>query len=1084
MSTIISLSSVQKEIWFNQMLYPHLPMYNIGGYVCINNNLSVPLLEQAISFVVQNNDAFRIVLRKDAELPVQEIMQSTCPVIKFYDCSKEKEPHSYIKTQIQDELLIPFQLYDNPLYKFIIFKASEKKHYVLQKSHHIIVDGWGIALAAKQIIEAYNVYLKGHIPQATAFSYLDYIHVDQTYLVSEKFKKDQEYWLNKYSYLPIPLFTHKILEKQYQTQQNYCKPKFSEIPTSDRTTLQINRKWYDQLTQFAATYQSSITHLILGVLYCYFVRITQKEDFCIGIALLNRNTAAFKQTVGLFASVIPAWFKFGTELTFIELLTAISQELRRDYRHQRFPLSEINRMVGLHKQKRTQLFDVTLSSLKEQYDISTIELSNRFKQNPLEIFINQFYDTEHVSIHFDYNLAFIDEQEIEQIKTRFAFLLQEVITHPTTPLWKLEIIPPTEKQRILYYFNNTAVDYPLDKTVIDLFEEQVEKNPTAIALHFGDKEVNYQELNNRANQLAHYLQKLGILPEAVVGICLERSIEMIVSLLGILKAGGTYVPLDPTYPQERLVFMLYDSKAFALLTESKLKTLFKSVNLLTLYIDEKIEIISQEGQNNPRKTSFPQNLVYIIYTSGSTGKPKGVEITHYSLSNFLYAMASQLCIMPQDSVLSLTTISFDMSKLEIYLPLIIGAKIVLIDQETTTDRDKLIKTIEYYRITIIQATPATWRLIVADNKWKIDFNAKLLSGGEVLSSELSQQLLKGGNTLWNGYGPTEATVFSTIYKINPRQLDDNKNNSCESIGYPIDNTKIYILDKRLQLMPINTIGEIYIGGVGLARGYLNRPELTAEKFIPHPFSNEPGDRIYKTGDLARYLPNGTIEYLGRIDTQVKIRGFRIELGEIEATLKKYSHVQDAVVIVTDDFTANKQLIAYYVASKEFSANELRNFLKKTLPHYMLPSIFMRIPHFPTTPSGKVDRQALPKPDRTKHVEGENFVAPRNNTERVVAEIWSRVLGVEHVSIYDNFFELGGHSLSATHVLIAIQEAFNIELPIRYLFEEATIADLSRQIEIRRWAHLLPKSTHTHIHSSIKNESKQNMQKEDRESGKI
>lgn len=1073
--TYYPLSSVQKEIWFDQMLFPNSPMYNIGGYVLINTRLNPSLLEQAINFVVQQHETLRIVLHQQTESPSQEIIPAVYPVVNFYDFSWENDPHYVITNKIQEEFTEPFVLYNIPLYKFVILKARENSYYLVHKYHHLIADGWTMALVMKYIVEVYNYYIVKEVPQKENFSYVNYIYADQTYLTSKKFQQDRQYWLDKYKYLPVPLFPRKTAKKN--------KSQDTRDITGQRATLLLSRSWYEQCTQFSLKHNSSPFVLILALLYCYFVRTTQNNEFCIGIALLNRANSDFKHTVGLFSKVIPVWFKFGTELTLIELMGAINQELRHDYRHQHFPLSEINRNIGIFKQGRTQLFDITLSFLKEDYtDLSIAgvpiigtfaEIHNGFNSNPLEIFVEQFYDKENVSIHFDYNLAFFNEQEIEQLKTRFLFLLQEVVEYPDTPIWKLEIVPPLEKYRILHEFNKTTVDYQFDKTVIDLFEQQAEEKLSATAVILDGKMCSYQKLNENANQLAHYLRKLGVGPEVLVGICLERSIEMVAGVLAILKAGGAYVPLDPHYPQERLHFMLQDSGIPFLVTSGDLhKQLFPDTTARVICIDEEKSVISQYSIQNPSVKVLPENLAYLIYTSGSTGKPKGVLIEHFGLYNFILIQTQYFNVSDRSKILQFFSLNFDGSVHEVFMALCLGVTLCLIPSSSIVSQE-LDEYLRDYKVTHAVLPPSI--LTNLPNKKPLPHLTTIIVAGEACPASLLEKWATD-RQFFNAYGPTETTICATI-----GLCKDNDRNP--PIGRPIPNVQIYILDAHLQPVPIGVSGELCIGGVGLARGYLNQPELTAKKFIPHPFSDKLGARIYKTGDLARYLPDGTIEYLGRIDTQVKIRGFRIELGEIESTLKQHAQVHDAVVIVYEDAMSNKQLIAYYISEQEISPNELRNLLKKSLPSYMLPSIFMQMDSFPLSPNGKIDRRAFPQPDRTKHAEEKNFVAPRSHIERVMTDIWSRSLGVEHIGIYDNFFELGGHSISATHILAAIQEKFNVELPLHYLFDEATIASLSQEIEIRQWAQRLSKHDNTDP-SLEKTEQEDVIQKEGRTIGKL
>lgn len=589
-------------------------------------------------------------------------------------------------------------------------------------------------------------------------------------------------------------------------------------------------------------------------------------------------------------------------------------------------------------------------------------------------------------------------------------------------------------------------------SIHQLVELQVLQSPNAVAVSFGQEQITYSELNQKANQLAHYLQTLNVGPEVLVGVCLERSLEMFIGLLAVLKAGGAYVPLDPTFPQERLAFMLEDSQLPILLTQQHLlEILPQHEGIHSVCIDADWQSISQHSTENVDSGVTPENLAYTIYTSGSTGKPKGVQVVHRAVVNLLKSMEQEPGLTQQDIFLGITTISFDMSVPELYLPLIVGAQIVLVRREEAIDAAQLSKIISESGATVMQATPATWQLLLSAD-WKGNKQLKMLCGGEAMTRSLANQLLEKGGSLWQMYGPTETTVWSAVYQVEP-------GNNPVPIGYPIANTQIYLIhgparrkDDPLILVPVGEPGEVYIGGLGLARGYLNRPELTSERFIHDPFSGDlPGARLYKTGDLARYLPDGSIEYIGRIDHQVKIRGFRVELGDIESALSQYSDVRQAAVVAKEDTSGSKRLVAYIVpleqSEKKNLVPQLCTFLKEKLPNYMVPSVFVVMQSLPLSPNGKIDRRSLPEPKNSRSALAEVFIAPATPMEKQLAEIWSQVLGIEEIGIYDNFFELGGHSLLSVQLLSQVQKAFQVDVPLFYLLKAPTIAGLIEAIDV-------------------------------------
>ncbi|RKZ51510.1 MAG: non-ribosomal peptide synthetase, partial [Candidatus Parabeggiatoa sp. nov. 3] len=941
------------------------------------------------------------------------------------DFSKTENAHELALKWMKQEFVKPFQLYDGLLFQFALCKASANCYYWLKKYHHLIVDGWGISLIVQRVAAEYNVLATGQAG-GQYHSYQDFIQNDQAYLESEKFVKAKNYWQEKYSEVPEPLMVRR-----------YAIHKPGKTIPSQRSTLRLKRTFYNQLIDFASKNKVSMFHVILGALYCYFVRTCNREDLVIGLPTLNRNNAAFKQTVGLFVGVIPAKFHFGLDLNFIELIQAIRVELQKNYRYQRFPISELNRQLGLQPSNRKQLFDLTLSYMDHNYDAnfdgSIVELTflpHNFEQNALAIFVDEFHKQGDIKVDFDYNFGFFDADEIERLKARFEFLLSEILRQPLVPIRELQIMPDTELNKILVEFNDTATDYPRDKTIVELFEDQVAKTPDAIAVIFENQQLTYRELNTKANQLAHYLQTLGVKPEVLVGICVERSCEMVIGLLGILKAGGAYLPLDPAYPKARLAFMLLDSQVpVCLIQESLIDTLPKTRAQLVC-LDVEAKALSQYRSENFASDAKPFNLVYVIYTSGSTGNPKGVLISHQGLYNLAQAQVQLFEVQSNSRILQFTSLSFDVAISDIAMALCSGATLELVTQDSMMSSSELIHILCNHSITHFEIPASILRMLPVE---KLPSLQTLIVGGETCSPSVVTQWSKG-RRFFNAYGPTEGTVCATVF-------ENTTGISTLPIGRPIANTQIYILDQYLQPVPIGVPGELHLGGTGLARGYLNRPELTAEKFIKNPFSDVPNSRLYKTGDLACYLPDGNIEYLGRIDNQVKIRGFRIELGEIEAALAQHPFVTESAVIVHEASKTDKRLVAYLVPhqGQVIENTALRDFLKERLPDYMIPSAFVTLENLPLTPNGKIDRRALSQLSVShSQLSEKTFVAPRTADEELLAGIWASVLGIERVGVHDNFFELGGHSLLALNLMARIEQQFGKKLPLSTIVDSPTI----------------------------------------------
>jgi len=637
-----------------------------------------------------------------------------------------------------------------------------------------------------------------------------------------------------------------------------------------------------------------------------------------------------------------------------------------------------------------------------------------------------------------YDTGVLDAESIARMASQLSVMLRGIAESPECPAGKLPMLAAEETHRLLVEWNRTAADYPRETCVHELLERQAERTPEGIAVISDGHPFTYRELNQRSNQLAHHLCTLGVGPDVPVAICMERSARMLVALMGVLKAGGAYVPLDPHHPAERLAYMLADAAVPLLLTEERLLQRLPASAAQVLCLDSNWDAVAGQDVGNLSSRACPENLAYIIYTSGSTGKPKGVQIRHGAVVNFLYSMQKEPGFSAHDVMLAITTISFDIAGLELYLPLMVGGRVVIAGSETTADGIRLAELIERCGATVMQGTPATWQLLLAGG-WRGNAKLKVLCGGEALSRDLAGQLLPRCAELWNLYGPTETTVWSTVAKIGSA---DEK----ISIGRPIANTEIYILDAHMQLAPAGVAGELYIGGVGLARGYLNRPELTADRFVAHPYKADPQGRLYRTGDLARYWPDGRIEHLGRMDFQVKLRGFRIELGEIETALRAHPSVREAVVTLREDRPGDRQLVAYVTAQPghSFSAAELRTELRRKLPDYMVPAGFMLLEALPLTPNGKVDRRALPAP-KGERQSGDSLVAPSNENERRIALLWQELLQIPEVGVRDSFFELGGNSLRAMEAIFRINEIFGAKLSLGAFFENPTVASLAAML---------------------------------------
>ena len=741
--------------------------------------------------------------------------------------------------------------------------------------------------------------------------------------------------------------------------------------------------------------------------------------------------------IGLFLNTLVLRTDLSDNPSFVELLGRVREVALEAYAHQDLPFEKLVDELRLERDlSRSPLFQVMFIlqnppvSALEFPDLVVNSLAVDSGTAMFDLTLSIIEEADELKGVFEYNTDLFDAVTIQRIAGHFQTLLEGMVAEPEVSISQLPLLTTAERHQLLVSWNDTTTDYPRNLCIHQLFEAQMERTPNAIAVVFEDHQLTYRQLNTRANQLAHHLKGHAVGRGVLVGICLKRSVEMVVSLLGILKAGGAYVPLDPSYPKARLALMLEDAQVPVLLTQKTLLPLFVEQKSEVICLDAVWNVIDQERTENPARQVTPKDLAYVIHTSGSTGKPKGVQIPHRAVVNFLNAMRQRPGLTDQDTLLAVTTLSFDIAVLELFLPITVGARLVVVSRDVAADGGRLLEDLTNTDATVMQATPATWQLLLLAG-WQGSDRLKILCGGEALPRDLANQLLQRCASLWNVYGPTEATVWSTIHQVDP-------GDGSIPIGRPIANTQIYILDSYLQPVPIGVPGELYIGGDGLAQGYLNRPELTAEKFILNPFSSAPGGRLYKTGDLARYLPNSNIEVLGRIDHQVKVRGYRIELGAIEAVLGQHPAVERTVAVVQEDIPGDKRLVAYFVHKGEAVPpdSELRSFLEEKLPGYMVPAAFMMLEALPLTPNGKVDRHALPAPDQAASKREGTFTPPRTPLESLIAEVWQEALGVENVGVYDGFFDLGGHSLLSMQVIARLDEKLGLRIsPRDFMFQQ-------------------------------------------------
>ena len=845
--------------------------------------------------------------------------------------------------------------------------------------------------------------------------------------------ESEEFWRQLLHGFTAPTKLSEIENPQLQTTSHGTK------------SIQLSSASQVALQEFAHSHQLHLRTIIHGAWALLLSRYSGENDVVFGELRVGEKQSSHGSpdpAIDTFVNILPVRVKLPPDQALLPWLQELQTNWIAVQKHAHIPFTMIQSWSEVSPNilfENLVIFeDAELSANLTPPGQTGRELLAQ-SQYPLTLFA-QVEST--IDLEISYHCGQFDNEAIQRLLGHLQTLLEGLVD-PQQLLSTLPLITAAERHQLLVEWNQTTAGYPQNKCIHQLFEEQVSRTPKAIALVFEEQRITYQDLNQRANRLAHYLQSVGVGPDVLVGICVERSVAMLVGLLGILKAGGAYVPLDPAFPSDRLAYMLSDSQMTVLVAQQALLSILPKHQAQVVCLDTDAAIISQASNQNPSSNVAAEHLAYIIYTSGSTGKPKGVQILQGAATNFLSSMQLQPGLNAQDILLAVTTISFDIAVLELYLPLLIGAQVVLANRSVSTDGIQLAQLLVESQATFMQATPATWQLLLAAG-WSGNLSLKILCGGEALSPQLASQLLLKVSSLWNMYGPTEATVWATVREVKAIDLLNSFHRSAISVGRPIANTQTYILDSFLQPVPIGVRGELYIGGVQLAKGYLNRPDLTTEKFIPHPFSDQPNARLYRTGDLARYLPTGDIEYISRIDNQVKIRGYRIELGEIEVVLATHPAVRQNAVVVREDLPGEKRLVAYLVPNEQqnVTVNNLRSFLSEQLPAYMLPSAFVVLAAMPLTPNGKIDRRSLPAPVIDRSQSATAFTEPRNQLEESIAQIWQQVLGIEQISIHDNFFELGGNSLIAVQLLTKLGNISGQNLPLATFLNAQTIEQLA------------------------------------------
>jgi len=1025
------VTEAQREIWLSDQIGEDASCsYNESFSLRLKGSLNENALREAIYEVIRRHEALRATFTEDGEsVRVAPQFGGEIPLVDLSNLAPAEREQSCAKI-VGDDARTPFEVALGPLLRVKVLRLEPENHVVVFTSHHIVCDGWSTNVILDELAQIYSAKVEGRVSSLPApKSFLEYAREQSQQKNSPAMKQVENYWLKQFE-KPAP-----VLELPTDRPRSAMK---SFAGATYRATITENV--YRSIKKAGAQSGCTLFVTLLAAYELLMCRLANQDDVVVGIPAAGQSLLDGASLVGHCVNFLALRSQIHKDLTFAGFVKQVKKSVLDAYEHQNYTYGTLVRKLGIPRDpSRLPLIEVQFNLERIGSAMKLPGLRAEVDPNPkafvnFDLFLNVVESDQGLTLDCDYNSDLFDESTIARWISHFKTLLQEFVTDASRSVKRVPLLTQAERNHLLRDWNATQSEYPSHKKVHELFEEQAAQTPDRVALVFGKQQLTYRELDERANQLAHYLQAFGASPDKKVGLFVERSLQMIVGLLGILKSGACYVPLDPSHPKPRIDYILGEADSPILVTQEGLADGLTN-NARVLFLDSDWPKIESQPTSKPKEQASPSNISYVLFTSGSTGKPKGVEVTHQSLVNLICAVRKQPAMNADDRVLAVTTISFDVATGELLVPLSVGARVIIASADDVTDGSRLREQMETHNVTAITATPGTFRLL-GEAGWRSRPGLKIWSTGEALPRELANTLLEGGAELWDLYGPTETAIWSVLDRI-------ESTSGPVPIGRPLDNTQVYVVDDFGEPVPIGVAGELWIGGDGVARGYLNDPKLTSERFIPDPFGEGRG-RIYRTGDLVRYRADGTLEYMGRIDRQVKVRGFRIELGEIESVLNQATGIRESAVIVREDAPGDRRLIAYYAAADGHvpSVTDLRTHLGQTLPDYMVPSAFVKMDALPRTPNGKLDKRGLPEPDLTV-AKSSKSAEPRNAEEQKMSDIWAEVLRLKAVGIDDNLFELGADSLHVFQIVARANKA-GMKVTPKLVLQQRTIRAILEQ----------------------------------------